>query len=76
LAEEEESAISWEYGEGRTGILKVAELKTSGRCLAIRWSFPWWGLVSGRLGLDLVKLIIFNPSLFRLIQDYFSDVNV
>ncbi len=76
MVEEEESATSWEHGEGRTGILKVAELKTSGRCLAIGWSFPWWGLVSGRLGLALAKLIIFNPSLLRLTQDYFPDVNV
>jgi hypothetical protein len=76
LVEQEESAISWEYGEGRTGVLKVAELKASGRCLAIGWSFPWWGLVSGRLGLTLSKLILLNSSLVKLTQDYFPDVNV
>lgn len=76
MVEQEESAISWEYGEGRTGVLKVAELKASGRCLAIGWSFPWWGLVSGRLGLTLSKLILLNSSLVKLTQDYFPDVNV
>jgi hypothetical protein len=54
----------------------VDELKASGRCLAIGWSFPWWGLVSGRLGLTLSKLILLNPLLLRLSRDYFPDVNV
>jgi hypothetical protein len=76
LADEESSGISWEYGEGRVGVLRVAELRASGRCLAIGWSFPWWGLVAGRLGLTLSKLILFKPSLLRLSRDYFSDVNV
>jgi hypothetical protein len=76
LAEQESSAISWEYGEGRVGLIKVAEVRASGRCLAIGWSFPWWGLVAGRLGLTLSKLILFRPSLLRLSRDYFPDVNV
>jgi hypothetical protein len=76
LAEQEGSAISWEYGEGRVGVLKVDELKASGRCLAIGWSFPWWGLVAGCLGLTLSKLILFNSSLLLLSRDYFPDVNV
>ncbi len=68
--------MSWEYGEGCVGVLKVDELKASRRCLAIGWSFPWWGLVSGRLGLTLSKLILLNPLLLRLSRDYFPDVNV
>jgi hypothetical protein len=54
----------------------VEELKINGSCLVVGWKFPWWGLVAGRLGLEMPRALLFDSSLIRSTREYFLDANV
>jgi hypothetical protein len=54
----------------------AGKFEASGRCLVVRTSFPWWGLVCGWLGLMLAKIVLCNPSLARLAKAYFPRLYV
>jgi hypothetical protein len=67
---------SWTYSHGREGVLIANKFVSGGRCLVFGTTFPWWGLVCGKLGLTLSKIVLCKYSLSRLVKAYFPNVYV